>query len=333
MELWRLKYKNNEQTMAILKNTSTNEVVILLPHHIFGRRHSRVDTVLSSADISQTHACISWTAQGWQLVDHSKNGTSIDGERIRPDLPVTLQRGQQIQFGRLDRTMWRVIDLGAPAAILVPVKNTSAFIELKTFHLLPNTEQAEMALFRDIFGDWVCETCQEMAALNDGDSLQVAGRVWQYFGSGIMEATPTYTKAGDFHFYFDTNLEQDKVHLRVQYESNSFDLGVREHHRVLLALARQRHHDLEAGLPDSEQGWLSADALEVLPTLGREQICSEIFRAREQFSVAVEPRGFVAQLVQRQDDKIRFGFDVFSIVRDSLVEVDIDATLGLIPND
>lgn len=57
-------------------------------HHI---RHSRTsnyfsaqgaNTLLSNADASQLHASIRWNGIAWEITDHNRNGTLLNGRRF-----------------------------------------------------------------------------------------------------------------------------------------------------------------------------------------------------------------------------------------------------------
>ena len=67
--------------MAILKNRATQRKIHLRTLHVFGRGRSS-DTLLENPDASQLHASIRWTGSTWELHDHSRNGTLLDGELV-----------------------------------------------------------------------------------------------------------------------------------------------------------------------------------------------------------------------------------------------------------
>src|SRR3989344_3929684 len=67
--------------MAILKNRATQRKIHLRTLHVFGRGRSS-DTLLENPDASQLHASIRWTGSTWELHDHSRNGTLLDGDLL-----------------------------------------------------------------------------------------------------------------------------------------------------------------------------------------------------------------------------------------------------------
>ena len=68
--------------MAILQEENSPHPLYLRNLHIFGREPSRSDTLLSNADASQLHASIRWKGIAWEITDHNRNGTLLNGRRF-----------------------------------------------------------------------------------------------------------------------------------------------------------------------------------------------------------------------------------------------------------
>ncbi|MBW3635306.1 MAG: FHA domain-containing protein [Armatimonadetes bacterium] len=61
------------------------------------------DFVLSAATVSSQHARLFRNSAGLQVRDdHSTNGTSINGQKIAPAIPITLREGDRVKFGEVE---------------------------------------------------------------------------------------------------------------------------------------------------------------------------------------------------------------------------------------
>lgn len=68
---------------------------------VIGKSDSQVDYVLRHAGISRIHAKIERGSAGYSVCDlNSTNGTYINGEKLAPQVPHTIRRGDEIRFGR-----------------------------------------------------------------------------------------------------------------------------------------------------------------------------------------------------------------------------------------
>lgn len=76
----------------------------------FGREATN-DVIIDDDAISRRHAVFEWDGQRWRVRDlNSKNGTSLNGKRVRPDGPLKV--GDVVRFGGVAR--WRVEALAPP---------------------------------------------------------------------------------------------------------------------------------------------------------------------------------------------------------------------------
>lgn len=98
--------------MAILKNTTTGELISLRTLHIFGR-DQRVDTCFNHPEISRVHGVIGFNGQTWQLKDFSRNGIYYNGQAVDSEQGVELQLGGDLAFtlNRQSQLQWQVINL------------------------------------------------------------------------------------------------------------------------------------------------------------------------------------------------------------------------------
>ena len=123
--------------MTFLKNTETNEVVILKTRHLFGRAHQWVDTHLAHPQICPIHCAIRFTGQNWQLENLSHhleqslcNGIEYDGQPVDCDNATALLLGGIITLALGSKQQWRVINLDPPKAVLHSIHPKDLFIEL-----------------------------------------------------------------------------------------------------------------------------------------------------------------------------------------------------------
>lgn len=165
--------------MAILLDTSMGSKHVLKPYHVFGRSARHADCVLPTPHVSLIHACIRWTAQVWSLTDESRNGSFVNGERLAKDHPTPLHIGDAIRFGDLEMAPWQVIDLAAPADVLMPLSLGFGTITLAPFQNLPSDEAPLACIYRTAGGQWVEETKDGVTLLNHGDTVYIGGHAWR----------------------------------------------------------------------------------------------------------------------------------------------------------
>jgi pSer/pThr/pTyr-binding forkhead associated (FHA) protein len=77
----------------------------------------RNEIPLDDDSVSSKHALLDFSGSSWRLTDlGSRNGTYVEGERLRPDLPVVLKDGTSIAIGAV-KLIFRLqsgLDLGTP---------------------------------------------------------------------------------------------------------------------------------------------------------------------------------------------------------------------------
>ena len=311
--------------MAVLKNHKTGEKIILRSHHTFGRKKAGTDTFLESKDVSQIHASIRWEGSHWKILDHSRNGTWIDGVRLIKEQSLVLKAGNIIRFGGAEQSAWKVTDLGPPIPVLVPIQDNVPVIELERFHVLPDEENPEISIYISEKGQWVCENENGVVALNDGDLVHHHQKIWQFFSAGAVDTTleareESYYAIEKFNFNFEVSTDEEHVFLKIQQNSKSLDLGERAHHYLLLTLARQRLEDAKNKEDRSSQGWIDLEQLSQMLNLDPEHLNIQIFRARKQVSQALPETFHLPQVVERRVGSVRFGCPSFQIFRGSTLE-------------
>jgi hypothetical protein len=298
--------------MAILYDQATGADVILRSPHVFGRHALKCDTVLGNVDASHIHATILWNGAAWELRDHSRNGTLVDGKRLAANRPHGLAAGQRIQFGPASTHTFRVASLDAPSAMLVPLgPDAGAPVALERAHLLPGDAQPEGVILRRADGRWIWDSADGSRALATGDTVRTSRHAWTFILPSALDATldagawPLRARTACFHF----TVSQDEEHTRlvVQHGDEWIDLGERTHHYALLILARQRRDDAARALDETSQGWIDIARLSRMLGLDASHLNIQIFRARKQLAQALPEPAAADCYIERRRGDVRFG--------------------------
>jgi len=322
--------------MAILRNRATQRKIHLRTLHVFGRGRSS-DTLLDNPDASQLHASIRWTGAAWELRDHSRNGTVLDGVSLGHTDAQSLRVGSTVGFGREHGSAWVVEDLAPPANVLWPLGHDSAPIPLARSNLLPQGQGAEVSIHYTENGQWICTNPQGSWALEDGDEVRFSNRSWCFIAaaaevSSTMEAMVPAIAAipalavvrPRTALHFHVSLDEEHVHLAVHEADQKFDLGERTHHYALLTLARLRWADAQRHLDSQAHGWVDLDRLAKMLGVEPGHLNIQVFRMRKQLAMAMPGDSHVPELIERRRGSLRFGSLRFCITRGSELEVDFD---------
>ncbi len=317
--------------MAILQEVRTRQQLTLRALHVFGRNPAKADTLLTNGDASQIHASIRWNGKQWEIIDHSRNGTWVNGQRLASNVWQVLQPGQKIRFAPGSPLEWVVHNLDAPCAMLLqtapagPQDNAPATIVLKSIHFLPDDQQPEASVYRSPLGQWVMETAQDDRVLADGDLIEVGESCWRFYSAQGLEATtnvrePDLPGNGGVVFDFHVSRNEEHILLTVNSPLGQADLGERTHHYSLLTLARARWQDIERGLDASSQGWLAIEQLAHMLGLEQSHLNTQLFRARNQIARDLPGASNIENVIERRRGEVRFGAFGFRIIRGDQLE-------------
>ncbi|MFQ3194943.1 MAG: hypothetical protein ACI9N3_001777 [Colwellia sp.] len=320
--------------MAALLNNQTQKNCLLQSHHSFGRLKSSVNTFISDVFISKIHAFIEWNDQHWLLRDVSSNGTWVNGKRLAHDQVAQLNVGDVIAFASKSGYTFKVHDVNPPCDCLIPVEHNSAVIELEYFHLLPSKKSHNRVLsYNNQTYSWWQETLDDnlsqstMAAeLNDQECLDIDGLTWQLQINSTIEDTqllrPNVTSLDELTFLFQTSLDEESTHVVMQNGEEHIDLLTRSHHYLSLCLARQRAKDMQAGVDDSEQGWVYAELLAKDLGFDASHLNIQIYRMRKQFVDALNNSCESSNIIERNAGKLRLASKSFCITKGDKIECD-----------
>jgi len=292
--------------------------------HIFGRNPSRADTVLLNNDASQIHASIRWNGIFWEIFDHSRNGTLIDKHTLLKNCRMTLVIGQSIRFAAGAKLSWQVINLDAPCPMLLPVNHGKSPIALGKLLLLPNVTAPEASLLQNSDGQWQWEDADGCSILMDGDKVQIAGDVWEFFNKLEVDATTDINTCGEQTtlntlFCFSVSQDEEHTQLTLTIGEQQVNLGERSHHYSLLTLARIRLSDAARGFDTCSQGWIGVEQCAAMQGIEPKHLNMLLHRARHQIAQAFSMDIF-CNCIERRRGELRFGDFRFQIIRGSQIE-------------
>ena len=269
--------------MAMLRDSQSGDPIPLASRVLVGRAPTAT-LRLDDKRVSGEHATLLWTGSEWTVRDlGSRNGTFVDGQRLEPGEPKLLRQGETLSFGEgLDFLM---LEAGPPGPVARELEGQGFVASEGGLLALPDGEHPEIAVFDDGRGSWMLEVAEERRPAQNGDIVTAAGQSWQILlpaqveRTAVVELGPTIDTI-DLRFGVSRN--EEFVQMSLVYQGRVIELEKREHHYVLLVLARQRRKDHE--LPAAEQGWLERDRLLRWLKLDPNALNVAIYRARGQLA-------------------------------------------------
>lgn len=306
--------------MAILRNTFTQQTIVLRSSHTFGRHPHNVQTLLNCADISQIHASIRFNHNRWEIIDHSRNGSSMDGKRLSNHHWQALCMPGQIQFGKGEESCWQVVNLDAPVNMLFCAQDQSQIALTQLHNLVPDEHQPCFSIAVNAQGQWVLDQGTPRI-LEDGMMLELAGKHWEFVCAPDVAITAELlgtvqpVDMEDIVFHFTVSRDEEHVALKINVGDQVFDLYERVHHYCLLILARQRQEDAKNGVEPDAQGWLDCEKFAKMLGLDSSHVNIQIFRARHQLVETIPGASSWPHLIERRRGVVRFGSLKFDIVR------------------
>ena len=293
--------------MAKLLNLHTNQLINLLPQHSFGR-HASCHTILSNPKASRQHAIVSWDGISWVLQDISSNGTFVDNQKVGSEQEKVLQLDSQIQFAT-DDDIWQVQSLDAAKSILMPLSPGTALIELDRLTALPNESVPQITIYQDNQQQWICESESGTNILHSGATVAVDNQSWHFIAAQSCLKTlaeQPHLEPNTLHVFFKVSQNEEHVFINVKIGEELYDLGERNHHYLLLLLARQRQKDIQDNRSQSEQGWIFRDNLATMLGVDETHTNMLIYRLRKQFSKQLPENNPLINAIEKRRGSIRF---------------------------
>jgi FHA domain len=274
----------------MIKDIGSNRSQLLEPELLVGRSTGcglRID----HRYVSARHAVLRWTGDRWELKDlGSRNGTFVDGQRVRPGEEVPALRGSRIAFGKLEQ-QWEIIDDSPPSVMAVPLDGGAPILLDGELLALPSADEPRATIYRSTEGFWVLEQSDDgIAPVRNLQTFEVAGRAYRFCSldniakTSIADFSPELEIA-HAQLTFSVSRDEEHVELRVTCDGQTFDLGARTAHYLLLVLARRRLADVALGLPETSCGWVYQEDLSADPAMMTPQLNLDVFRIRKQFSL------------------------------------------------
>lgn len=289
--------------MAWLKQVGASRQLTLSARNLVGRAaHCALRP--TDARVSGEHATIVWTGTAWEIRDlGSRNGTFVDGERLSPGEPRTLEVGALLGWGTAEGS-WSMAELGPPVAT-AQLLSGSAAVQVAEDGLLalPSPDEARVTVFEDLRGGWTGEFDGEQRPVLDGETLSIEGSAWRLSLPIPLEPTLDASVGGGTlaQVQLRVGVSRDEEHVEVSLGRSGRweNLGARAHHHLILQLARARLSDqAQAGLSAGEHGWRYADDVCRMLAIEDLRLNTEIYRARKEL-LAAGVQG-ASQLVERR---------------------------------
>jgi hypothetical protein len=235
---------------------------------------------------------------------------------------------------------FKVINLNPPADLLwpmeIPIGTTPQPIYLSRYHLLPDAQSPELALYFDEqLKEWQLERLNSQQehtsySLSDGDLVQVGSSHWQLMRAQVYGPTEAHAyqvqQLNDVEFVFNLTIDEESTQLELITQQKKVDLEVRNHHYLLAYLARQRAADAARGLDDKSQGWVYTDQLAGDLGLDETHVNVYIFRLRKQIADSLPAILGQQHLLERRGGKIRFGCNKFKIYKGATLTLESPLT-------
>jgi hypothetical protein len=276
--------------MGAIRNTATGRLQLLEPEHLVGRGSSCM-LRLSDGYISAQHALLRWNGERWELKDlGSRNGTFLNGIRIKAGEEHPAPKGSKIAFGKVEQA-WELVDAGGPCIMVVPLEGGSPVLLEGTLLALPSSEDPVATAYRHD-DSWVLERPDEpLTPIHNGQVFEVAGRRWRFCCADDLRTTSQATplmriEVAQLELSFSVSRDEEHVELRARCGGTSLDLGARTHNYLLLTLARRRLADAAEGTADTSCGWIYQEDLAHDPAMVPPQLNIDVFRIRRHFAAA-----------------------------------------------
>lgn len=306
--------------MGLLKALGTQRIQMLEPELLVGRASS-CGLRIEERFVSARHAVVRWAVDRWEVKDlGSRNGTYLDGRRIRPGEVLAARRGAVIAFGKPE-LQWELVDDEPPRVMAVPLDDGEPLLLEGELLPIPSVDEPVATIYRNPDGLWVLEQLDEaIVPMRNAQLFEVQGRKYRF----CSPDEPARTSIADFspglevqnvELSFAVSHDEEHVELRASCEGRVFDLGARTHNYLLLTLARRRIDDRSRALPETSCGWIYQDELARGLDVNMAQLNLEVFRIRRQFAAIGLPDA--AAIVERRPRtrQLRIGTAQLNVTR------------------
>lgn len=275
--------------MAALEHAHTGVRHPLASRTLVGRSRA-CELRLASNQVSSVHAELAWDGERWLVHDlGSRNGTQLDGRRLRAEQREPLVQGSELVFGT-GGERFVLVDASAPG--LVAIADDGRVVQASAGLLcLPSEDEPEITLLEQLDGRWQLETEQGSRLLDAQEPLTAGGVGWRIHLPGPVQYTDEggeeRMSVADIALELVVSRDEEHVVMRVHHMGHGIELRSRAHDFFLLALARARLADqAQPGLAEAEHGWVYRQDLARSLKIDRNLLNLWIYRARRQFTDA-----------------------------------------------
>ncbi|MEP7121815.1 MAG: FHA domain-containing protein [Byssovorax sp.] len=297
--------------MGVLRHVSSGRAVALSPHTVAGRAPTCA-VRLAETPASNNHASVFWTGERWEIRDlGSMNGTSVNEVTVPLQKNVHLALGAVVRFG-CDAERWELTDDSGPVAMARSVTTGEIRRAEDGLLALPDPGNILASILLDSGGTWLLETAEgaRRPAL-DREQITILGDRWELSipSSAAVAGTQQVKPAphlATLTLRFHVSRDEEHVRLDALHDEVVLAFGERASFYPLLLLARERlENAADAGLPESEHGWLHVDDLMKALSIDERHLNVTVHRIREAFGKA----GVVGAegIVQRRPKQVRIG--------------------------
>ncbi len=276
--------------MGSIRNLSSSKTQLLEPEHLVGRAPT-LALPLPYRYVSAQHAAIRWSGSRWELRDlGSRNGTFLDGNRLKPGEECPLCVGARMAFGKIAGEQWELVDESAPQVMAVPIEGGEPVLLDGELLALPSNDDPRVTIYRSAEGNWVLEQPDDsIAPIMNLQTFDVEGRAWRFCCTENVRTTSLAVAPGELEvrflrLSFSVSSDEEHVQLHMTCGGSSFDMGARTHNFLLLTLARRRLEDADQGIAETTCGWVYQEDLSHDATMAPPQLNIDVFRIRKQFA-------------------------------------------------
>jgi hypothetical protein len=248
-------------------------------------RHPGCDLRVDDPRISGEHASLHWVGTRWELRDlGSRNGTFVDGRRLGAGERRLLAGGATFTLGAQDS--FTLEDASAPVVSARHTRTGALREAVEGVLVLPDDERPEVSIFEDAAGRWVAEARDDTRVVADREVVIADGEGWRL---DLPSAEGETWEAGAFvptletiSLSFGVSRDEEHVTVTMLHEGKATELPPRNHHYLLLTLARAVLADQTASA--AERGWLDTQTLCRMLATEPRMLNVDVFRARRQLA-------------------------------------------------
>ncbi len=287
-----------------LRNVQTGSLRRLAPVSTIGRDPSNLIR-LDDPSTSRAHAIVQWDDHAWTLRDlGSIHGTRVGSRRVAGER-LALHAGDRITFGK-DAEVWELVDASPPQPFAwCPKPRDEVGPSANVLFLSAESGAPAATVFRGREGGWVLERGDEQVAVEDGESIDIDGRVWRLILPDAARVThaPNAVSLASAVVHLTVSRDWEHVALRLVDRGQELDLGELQCWAVVLLLAQERIRDADG--PEHDQGWMDIEQICRDLAMRRGTVDVLITRARQALAdrgVVGSERIVVARRGQRRTD-------------------------------